>query len=109
MQELNYNYRSDVTYIATFELKLRAFQWKVTLFFIKIFEYNYWYVHVDDQQCFISTEEDIDLISTFTLQRFRKVIIQRLNMHNYACLLNIFFFILPQRSTCTFTKMAFAA
>lgn len=50
MQELNYNYRSDVTYIATFELKLRAFQGKVTLFFIKIFEYNYWYVHVYDQQ-----------------------------------------------------------
>lgn len=50
MQELNYNYRSDVTYIATFELKLRAFQWKVTLFFIQIFEYNYWYVHVYDQQ-----------------------------------------------------------
>lgn len=59
MRELNYNYRSDVTYIATFELKLRALQWKVTLFFIKIFEYNYWYVHVYDQQYVLFQQKKI--------------------------------------------------
>lgn len=31
MQKLNYNYRSDVTNIATLDLFLGAFQWRVTL------------------------------------------------------------------------------
>lgn len=35
MQKLNYNYRSDVTYIATLDLLLGAFQLRVTLLLSK--------------------------------------------------------------------------
>lgn len=95
MQKLNYNYRSDVTYIATLDLLLA---------FIKIFEYYFCYVHVYDQEYVLSQQKDNNLILMFTLKRFRNVFIQRLKIHMFVC--KHFFFILPQLSTCIFTKKA---
>lgn len=85
MQKLNYNYRSDVTYIATLDLLLGAFQLRVTLLLSKFFEYYFCYVHVYDQEYVLSQQKDNNLILMFTLKRFRNVFIQRLKILMFVC------------------------
>lgn len=104
MQKLNYNYRSDVTNIATLDLFLGAFQWRVTLHLSKFLILYLLHTCLRPEICFITTEKDNNLILMFTLKRFKNVFIQRLKYTRLF--VNISVFILPQRSTCIFTKKA---